>query len=72
MPTRAAVRKPAQHVARQVIQEAEHFREDLAKIHEHVEEVTRGLAEDLAGRMAELLNASLEQSLLQPLETPSG
>ncbi len=39
------------------------LRQDLAKIHEHVEEATRGLAEDLAGRMAELLNASLEQSL---------
>jgi DNA repair exonuclease SbcCD ATPase subunit len=56
-------------VARQVIQEAEHFRQELAKIHEHIEEVTRSLAEDLAGRMAELLNASLEQSLLQPLES---
>src|SRR5262245_18287923 len=35
------------NVARQVIQEAEHFRQELAKIHEHVEEVTRDLSEDL-------------------------
>ena len=54
--------------AGQVIQEAEHVRQDLTKIHEQVEEATRGGAERVAGRMADLLSVSLETAL-QPLET---
>jgi DNA repair exonuclease SbcCD ATPase subunit len=54
--------------AGQVIQEAEHVRQDLTKIHEQVEEATRGGAERVAGRMADFLSVSLETAL-HPLET---
>jgi hypothetical protein len=54
--------------ADQVIHEAEHVRQDLTKIHEQFEEATRGVAEKVAGRMADVLSASLETAL-EPLET---
>jgi DNA repair exonuclease SbcCD ATPase subunit len=53
--------------AGQVIKEAEHVRQDLTNIHEQVEEATRDVPEEVAGRMADLLSASLETAL-QPLE----
>jgi hypothetical protein len=56
-------------LAGQVIQQAERFRQDLTKIHEHVEDATRDSAENLASRMAELLSASLEETVFQPLQS---
>src|SRR5437870_4773488 len=54
-------------VAGQVILEAERFRQDLTQIHKHVEEAMRRSVESLASRMAQLLSASIGQTVLLPL-----
>src|SRR5439155_6002899 len=54
-------------VAGQVILEAERFRQDLKQIHKHVKGAMRRSAESLASRMAELLSASIGQTVLLPL-----
>src|SRR5947199_2816656 len=56
-------------LAGQVIREAERFRQDLAGIRERIEVAARGSAENLASRMAELLTANIEKTVLQPLES---
>ena len=56
-------------LAGQVLREAERFRQDLAGIRERVEAAARGSTENLASRMAELLTANIEKTVLQPLES---
>src|SRR5688572_22363366 len=53
----------------QFVQQAERFRQDLAEIHDRVEEATHESAENLTSRMADLLSVSLEQKVFQPLES---
>src|SRR6266508_4914983 len=54
-------------LAGQVTEEAERVRQDLTQIHKHVEEAMRQSAQSLSSRMAELLTANIEKTVLQPL-----
>src|SRR6266496_5668996 len=54
-------------LAGQVTEEAERVRQDLTQIHQHVEEAMRQSAQSLSSRMAELLTANNEKTVLQPL-----
>ena len=56
-------------LAGQVTEEAERVRQDLTQIHKHVEEAMRQSAQSLSSRMAELLTANIEKTVLQPLES---
>jgi DNA repair exonuclease SbcCD ATPase subunit len=56
------------NLAGQMIQEAEKVRQELTQIHSHVEEAISRSAESMASRMAELLSAGIEQTVLLPLQ----
>src|SRR5881396_4272040 len=56
-------------LAGQVIREAERFRQDLTGIRERIAAAAHGSAQNLASRMAELLNANIEKTVLQPFES---
>ena len=55
------------NMAGEVIQEAERYRQSLTEVQQNLEKATHGSAEKLASTMSELVNASLEQSVFQPL-----
>jgi hypothetical protein len=57
------------NMAGEVIQEAERFRQSLTEVQKQLEKATRDSAERLASSMSELVNASLDQSVLQPLSS---
>jgi hypothetical protein len=56
-------------LAGQVIQETERVRTDLAKIQEQIEKGMVQSSEGIASRMAELLKAGIEKTVLLPLQT---
>jgi hypothetical protein len=55
------------HISSEVIKKAEQFTLELAAISKHVEGALQKSAEDLAGRIAELLKASVEEKVLAPI-----
>lgn len=56
-------------LAGQVVQEAEKVRQGLTEIHRYIEAALRQSAENLASRMAELLSAGIEKTVLLPLKS---
>ena len=55
-------------LAGQVIQESEKVRKDLAQIHENIEKGMTRSAENIATKMAELLTAGIEKTVVAPLQ----